>query len=79
MLSSKSKQGINTWDILQVTHEGATTIKIAKFQRLTTAFEVLRMEDMKYLINFILNLMTPSTRVLALVNKYPLQKLFEKS
>ena len=33
------------WDILQITHEGTTTVKIAKFQRLTTAFKILRMED----------------------------------
>ena len=36
---------IEAWDILQVTHEGTTTVKIAKFQRLPTTFEILRIED----------------------------------
>ena len=32
-------------DILQVTHEGTSIVKIAKLQHLTNAFETLRMED----------------------------------
>ena len=55
-------------DILQFTHESTTTLKIAKFQRLPTTFETLRMED-EYLINFIVNLVISSTQVSTLVNK----------
>lgn len=32
-------------DILQKTHEGTVAVKQSKFQRVTTAFEMVRMED----------------------------------
>ena len=34
-----------TWIILQITYEGTKTVKESKFQRLTTSFEEIKMEE----------------------------------
>ena len=39
-------------DLLQVTHEDTTIVKIVKLQRLTTAFETLRVENDKMFDHF---------------------------
>ncbi|KAL6986439.1 hypothetical protein U1Q18_052640 [Sarracenia purpurea var. burkii] len=35
----------DAWDILETTHEGTSTVKKSKLQKLTTTFETLRMEE----------------------------------
>ena len=40
------------WDILEVTHEGTGLVKNSKFQRLTTTFETLRMDEGETFDNF---------------------------
>ncbi|KAF5469700.1 hypothetical protein F2P56_013749 [Juglans regia] len=37
--------GLKSWDILEVTHEGTKAVKNSKLQMLTTSFEELRMKD----------------------------------
>ena len=34
-----------TWDILQVTHEGTSAIKVSKLQIFATKFEIIRMHE----------------------------------
>ena len=42
---SSTKTAKEAWTILQTTYEGTKAIKDSKFQRLTTSFEEIKMED----------------------------------
>ena len=44
------------WTILQTTYEGTKTIKDSKFQRLTTSFEEIKMEEDKSFDKFYVKL-----------------------
>nr|CAN74842.1 hypothetical protein VITISV_012791 [Vitis vinifera] len=45
------------WDILQVTHEGTSAVKVSKLQMLTSRFETIRMDDHKTFREFHAKLM----------------------
>ena len=40
------------WDILEVTHEGPSAVKISKLQMLTSKFETIRMNEDQYFSTF---------------------------
>ena len=42
---SSTKTAKEAWTILQTTYEGTKTVKDSKFQRLTTSFEEIKMEE----------------------------------
>ena len=42
---SSTETAKETWTILQITYEGTKAIKDSKFQRLTTSFEEIKMEE----------------------------------
>ena len=42
---SSTKTGKEAWTILQTTYEGTKAVKDLKFQRLTTRFEKINMEE----------------------------------
>ena len=42
---SSTETAKKAWTILQTTYEGAKAIKDSKFQRLTTSFEEIKMEE----------------------------------
>ena len=75
---SQCKLAKEAWDILQVTHEGMTTIKIAKLQRLTTAFETLRMEDNETFDQFFFKLSDIVNSSFNLGEQTLLKKIFKK-
>ena len=63
---SSTKTGKELWTILQTTNKGTKAIKDSKFQRLTTSFEEIKMEEdesfdefyakLKDIVNFVFNL-----------------------
>ena len=44
---SSTKTSNEAWTILQITYEGTKAVKDSKFQRLTTSFKEIKMEDNK--------------------------------
>ena len=42
---SSTKTAKEAWTILQTTYEGTKAVKDSKLQRLTTSFEVIKMEE----------------------------------
>ena len=42
---SSTKTAKEAWTILQTTYEGTKAVKDSKFQRLTTSFEKIKMEE----------------------------------
>lgn len=44
------------WDLLEVTHEGTSTVKKSKLQILTTKFKEHRMDEDEQFINFYIKL-----------------------
>ena len=49
---ANSPHAKETWDILQVTHEGTFTVKVSKLQILTTKFQNIRMHENKKFYSF---------------------------
>ena len=42
---SSTKTAKEVWTILQITYEGTKAVKDSKFQRVTTSFEEIKMEE----------------------------------
>lgn len=46
------------WELVELTHEGTSTVKLSKLQMYTSKFKSLRMEVMNNSLNSTLNFMT---------------------
>ena len=49
---SSTETAMEAWTILQTTYEGTKAVKDSKFQRLTTSFEEIKMEEDKLFDEF---------------------------
>lgn len=66
------------WDILEVAHDGTTTIKQSKMQMLTSRFESLRMQESKTIAEFYSKVCDLSNQAFALGEEYSNTKLVRK-
>ena len=87
---SSTKTGKEVWTILQTTYKGTKAVKDSKFQRLTTSFEEIKMEEdesldefyakLKDIVNFVFNLgkTIPEPRIVRKVLRSLLERFYTK-
>ena len=87
---SSTKTGKELWTILQTTNKGTKAIKDLKFQRLTTSFEEIKMEEdesfdefyakLKDIVNFVFNLgkTIPEPKIVRKVLRFLLERFYTK-
>ena len=73
---SSTKTAKEAWTILQTTYEGIKAIKDSKFQRLTTSFEEIRMEEDKSFDEFYAELKDIVNSTINLGETIPEPKIF---
>ena len=87
---SSTKTRKELWTILQTTNKGTKAIKDLKFQRLTTSFEEIKMEEdesfdefyakLKDIVNFVFNLgkTIPEPKIVRKVLRFLLERFYTK-
>ena len=69
----------DAWEILQITYEGTTTMRLSKLQILTTRFENLRMQENETISEFNSKLCDIANEAFALGEKISEEKLVRKA
>ena len=68
----------DAWEILRITHEGTSKVKMSRLQLLTTKFENLRMKDDESIHDFHMNILDITNTYSALGEKMSEEKLVRK-
>ena len=68
----------DAWEILRITHEGTSKVKMSRLQLLTTKFENLRMKDDESIHDFHMNILDIANTSSALGEKMSEEKLVRK-
>ncbi|KAL5813791.1 hypothetical protein ACOSQ4_024432 [Xanthoceras sorbifolium] len=74
----KCESAKEAWEILQITHEGTTTVKRSKLQMLTSQFESLRMEENETFAEFEAKLTDITNKSYMLGEVYSSSKIVRK-